>query len=242
MNTSKLDLSIIIPAYNEEKKIQKDIEEAALFFDTNKLNGEIIVSTDGVTDRTNEIVKQLQKKYKNLILLADIDKIGKGAAIKKGVNVAKGEIIMFADAGLCVPYDNAIRGMKLLKAGFDCAIGSRALKGSKIMKKQPLYRYFGSTMFKFLIHSLLQIPRDIKDTQCGFKLYKKHIAKRVFGELETSKMMFDIEIILRLKKYNYKIVSFPVEWKNDVDTKFNPIKGTLDNFKDLYEIKVTLGL
>jgi dolichyl-phosphate beta-glucosyltransferase len=119
MNTSKLDLSIIIPAYNEEKKIQKDIEEAALFFDTNKLNGEIIVSTDGVTDRTNEIVKQLQKKYKNLILLADIDKIGKGAAIKKGVNVAKGEIIMFADAGLCVPYDNAIRGMKLLKAGFE---------------------------------------------------------------------------------------------------------------------------
>lgn len=238
----KLKLSIIIPAYNEEKKIAKDIEEAEEFIKKNNIDGEVIVSTDGITDKTNDIVSKLQKKYKKLLLLADKGKIGKGAAIKKGVKIAKGEYILFADAGLCVPYHDAKRGLALLLKGYDCAMGSRAVTGSKILKKQPLYRYLGSKLFKALIHKVLQIPSHIKDTQCGFKLYRSSVAKKVFGELKTNKMMFDIEIILRLKKYNYKMVSFPVEWKNDEDTKFDPLIGTFHNFEDLYKIKVKYRL
>lgn len=235
---SSLYLSIIIPAYNEEKKIARDIEEAEKFLKLHKLKGEVIVSTDGVTDKTNAIVIDLQKKFENLTLLADVNKIGKGAAIKKGVQDAQGKYIMFADAGLCVPYENAIRGINLLKKGYDCAVASRALRQSKIKRKQPLYRYLGSRLFKAIVHSLLGIPKTIKDTQCGFKLYKKDVAKKIFGELQTTRMMFDIEIILRLKKNHFKIGNFPVEWRNDEDTKFDPIKGTVDNFADLYRIKI----
>lgn len=234
----KIDLSIIIPAYNEEKKIKKDISEASKFIENAPITGEIIVSTDGVTDRTNTIVEELQKEYDNLFLLWDKDKIGKGAAIQKAVAQARGKFIMFADAGLCVPYSYALQGLEVLLSGNDCAIGSRAEDRSKILKKQPLYRVIGSRIFKTLIHAVLQIPSHIKDTQCGFKLYKRRAAKKVFSELKTKRMMFDIEIILRLKKHGFTMEPFPVEWKNDLDTKFDPVKGSWDILKDLYQIKV----
>ena len=236
--TKTMDLSIIIPAYNEEKKIQTDIIEAIKFLKKASLKGEIIVSTDGITDKTNEIVEKMQMNFKNVILLAEKKKIGKGAAIKKGVKISTGNIIMFVDAGLCVPYENAKKGIDLINVGYDCAMGSRAEKGSKILKKQPLYRFIGSKVFKFMIHSLLQIPSQIKDTQCGFKLYKNNVAKDIYSKLKTTKMMFDIEVILRMKKKKYKVASFPVTWKNDEDTKFDPMKGTLDNFHDLFLIKI----
>lgn len=237
-----IDISIIIPAYNEEKKIKNDIEEAQSFLKSSKLKGEIIVSTDGITDKTNIIVSLLRKKYQNLALLSERNKIGKGAAIKKGVAAASGEIIMFADAGLCVPYNNAVKGLVLLKKGYDCAMGSRAEKGSKILKKQPLYRYIGSNIFKWIIHTLLHIPHDIKDTQCGFKLYKKTTAKKIFQDLQTEAMMFDIEVILRLVKNKSKIATFPVEWKNDEDTKFDPLTGSFKNIKELFLIKIIYRL
>jgi dolichyl-phosphate beta-glucosyltransferase len=89
-----------------------------------------------------------------------------------------------------------------------------------------------------MIHTLLQISPEIKDTQCGFKMYKKKVAKNIFSKLQTTKMMFDIEVILRMKKMRYKIASFPVEWKNDEDTKFDPMRGTIENFYDLFLIKM----
>jgi glycosyltransferase involved in cell wall biosynthesis len=233
-----INLSIIIPAYNEETKIKRDIAEAIQFLITSKQKGEIIVSTDGVTDKTNTIVKSLMKVYPNLLLLAEKNKIGKGAAIKKGVAAASGEIIMFADAGLCVPYRYALKGLALLEKGFDCAMGSRAEKGSRILRKQPLYRYIGSNIFKWIIHTILHIPHDIKDTQCGFKLYKKITAKKIFHDLQTEAMMFDIEVILRLVKNKNKIATFPVEWKNDEDTKFDPLTGSFKNIKELFLIKI----
>jgi dolichyl-phosphate beta-glucosyltransferase len=93
-----------------------------------------------------------------------------------------------------------------------------------------------------MIHSLLQIPSQIKDTQCGFKMYKKNVAIDIFSKLKTTKMMFDIEVILRMKKKKYKVASFPVTWKNDEDTKFDPMKGTLDNLYDLFLIKIKYKL
>ncbi|MFH1900465.1 MAG: glycosyltransferase [Patescibacteria group bacterium] len=242
MNKYPFKLSLIIPAYNEEKKIGKDIEEAFSFFKKAKMKAEVIVSTDGVTDGTNDIVKKLQKKYKNLYLLAYKNKIGKGAAIKKGVARAKGKYIMFADSGYCVPYSFILNGIKKIDEGFDCALASRAAKNSRIKIKQPIYRKIGSKIFGFIARNILGIPNQIKDTQCGFKIYRNEIAKKLFFDLQTLSMMFDIEIILLAKRYKYKMVSFPVEWKNDFDTKFNPLTGSITNFKDLYKIKLKYRL
>jgi len=237
-NNNLLDLSIIIPAYNEERKIKKDILESFKFLAENSLSGEVVVSTDGVTDNTNRIVKEMQKNYPNLILIAKKKKIGKGAAIKKGVEAARGRIIMFADAGLCVPFKFGLTGIKKLNNDYDIAIGSRASKKSRVVIQQPLYRRLGSKIFSFIIRNILQIPKEIKDTQCGFKLYKRKVGKILFGELEEKGMMFDVEIILRAKKHGYRIKSFPVLWRNDPDTKFNPFFGSIINIKELVKIKL----
>ena len=235
-------LSIIIPAYNEEKKIATDIEEAFKYLGNSKYKGEVIVSTDGVTDNTNNIVGDLQKKYKNLILLTEKNKIGKGAAIKAGVSIAKGKYIMFADAGLCVPFRYINDGLKKINEGFDMILASRALKTSKIERKQPLYRQLGSRIFSLIVRFILGIPRQIKDTQCGFKIYNNAVAKDLFQQLQTQAMMFDIELILRAKKKGYKIAVFPVDWKNDADTKLKPVSGSIKILNDLYRIKIVYKL
>lgn len=235
-------ISLIIPAYNEEKKIEEDIRKAFAFFKQRKINGEIIVSTDGVTDNTNNIVKGLIKEFPKLYLIARKEKIGKGSAIKLGVRKATGKYIMFADAGLCIPFKYIDPGIEKLKEGYDLALGNRGDKKTIIKIKQPYYRKVGSNAFGFLVKHLLGVPSHIRDTQCGFKIYKHNIAKILFNDLNTPGMMFDLEHILQAKKYGFKIATFPVEWSNDPDTKFNPISGSLDNFREIYNIKVVLGL
>lgn len=235
-------ISLIIPAYNEEKKIERDIRQAFAYFKQKKMKGEIIVSTDGVTDNTNNIVKDLKKEFSDLMLIARKEKIGKGAAIKAGVRRATGKYIMFADAGLCIPFKFINEGIKKLEEGYDLALGNRADKSTIIKRKQPFYRLIGSRAFGLLVKYGLGIPSYIKDTQCGFKVYKHKIAKALFNDLKTRGMMFDLEHILRAKKYRFKIATFPVEWSNDPDTKFDPISGSLENLKEIYDIKFNLKL
>jgi len=237
MPTKNIGLSIIIPAYNEEKKIKRDIIEAFHYFKKNKLAGEIIISTDGVTDSTNDIVRKFQNKYSNLYLIAYKNKIGKGMAIKKGFMRAKGKHIMFADAGYCVPFSYINQGIKKINEGYDCALASRALSRSKIKRKQPLYRRLGSKLFGVIVRNIIGVPKNIKDTQCGFKIYKKTAGKKLFNLLKTKGFMADIELILRAKKLSLKMTQFPVEWKNDSDTKYDPIKGSITNLRDLFLIK-----
>ncbi len=238
----KTDLTIIIPAYNEEKKIEKDVVEAFEFFNRQKISGEVIVSTDGVTDRTNDMVRSLQKKYKNLILISFKKRIGKGSAIKKAVTRAKGKFIMFADAGYCVPFKYINIGLNILRRGSDIALADRTDSKSRIRSKRSFHRQLGSKIFRSIIKDLLGIPKNINDTQCGFKLYKKNAAKKIFTELKTAGMMFDIEAILRAKKLGFKMVHFFVEWTPDKDSKFNPLYGSFRNLLELINIKFKLKL
>jgi len=238
----KYYLSLIIPAYNEEKKIKNDIEKAYQFLKKAKINAEIIVSTDGTTDKTNIIVENLKEKYPSLKLITVKKKIGKGAAIKKGVKIARGKYIMFADAGYCVPFDYIKDGLAILKQGGDCALASRGSHLSKIRRKQPLYREIGSQIFGILVRNFIGVPKHINDTQCGFKLYKSDVAKKLYQQLKTKSFMFDIEIILRAKRSRYIISQFPVAWSNDQDTKFNPLLGSIINFRDLLLFKTRYKL
>ncbi len=238
----KYDLTIIIPAYNEEKKIERDIREAYKFMKAEQLSGEVIVSTDGVTDKTNRIVKSLMHEFPTLKLLSKKQKIGKGMAIKSAVMKAAGEYMMFADAGLCIPFSFANTGLRKLKQGSDIAIASRAIKQSKIERQQPFYRKIGSKIFGYIVRVFLGIPQEIKDTQCGFKLYKNTPGSILFGELQSKTFMFDIEILLRAKKHHFIISQFPVEWTNDEDSKFKPLSGSITNIKELLTMKLIYRL
>ena len=179
----QVKVSLIIPAYNEAKKITKDILEASRFFKSQKITSEIIVSADGCTDNTAKIVKDLQKNTPNLILLYNNHKNGKGGAIKRGIEIATGKYIMFADAGYCIPFRYILPGISKLEKGFDCALASRASRQSKITIKQPIYRQLGSKIFGLIVRNLVGIPKNIKDTQCGFKLLETNLAKKIFSRM-----------------------------------------------------------
>lgn len=240
---NQIYLSIVITTYNEETKIGQDIEAVKEFVKTLKKSVELIITYDRCTDRTVKIIKEKQKKYSWIKLIkVPGNEFGKGIGLKTGVAAATGKYVMFADAGLCVPYKYVINGINKIKEGYDCALATRASKKSHITKKQPLYRQLGSRFFGIIVRNLLGIPKNIKDTQCGFKVYKREVAKKLFGGLKTNGFMFDSEIILRAKKTKYKMATFPVEWKSDDDTKFKPISGSITILKDLLQMKLKYRL
>lgn len=231
-------LSIVIPAYNEEKKIAKDIEAVFSYFKENSIDGELIIVDDGSKDKTYETAKSCTQQFPSLRVINYGQNRGKGYAVKAGILEAQGEFILFADSGICVPYKNANLGLELLKGGYDIALGSRHTKDNKsrILLRQPIYRRIGSKIFKFLIQAFNIIPPDIEDTQCGFKLFTKEAGRQIFKKMITEKFMWDIEMLRIAKKENYKIGIFPVEWSNDPDTRYHAVIGSFENLLQIINI------
>lgn len=231
-------LSVVIPAYNEENKIHRDIKAVYDYFNENSINGELIIVDDGSRDNTFNVASEFKNKYPSLTVLTYKKNRGKGYAIKTGMFEASGKHILFADAGLCVPYKCVKPGIELLESGSDIAIGSRRTSETKIVQKQPFYRRLGSTIFHFLIKTFSIIPPGIQDTQCGFKIFKKEVAHKIFQRLFTEKFMWDIEMLRIAQKEKYKIGVFPVEWSNDPDTKFRPYIGSIENMIQILNIMI----
>ncbi|HEY1976855.1 MAG TPA: glycosyltransferase [Candidatus Baltobacteraceae bacterium] len=238
----RIALSIVIPAYKEAHKIAADVEAADAFLATNHIGGEIILVDDGSPDGTAQTARDLQRSYSVLRVVSYQRNRGKGHAIAVGMAQARGDFVMFADAGLCVPYDVAVIGLKMLELDMcDIAHGSRRMRGS-IVKAQPFYRRLGSQIFRMLVYTVVGIPSSISDTQCGFKIYRRPIAQHLFGQIVTDGFMFDIEVILRALKEGHRILEFPVLWSNDADTRFNPGSGSLRNLKELAHIRWALTM
>jgi glycosyltransferase involved in cell wall biosynthesis len=234
------DLTIVIPAYKEAAKIDRDVEAADAFLRQRQLDGEIIVVDDGSSDGTATAARALQSKYPDLRVVSYARNRGKGHALAQGIALAQGRHVMFADAGLCVPYDVASIGLMMLELGMcDIAHGSRRMRGS-VLRRQPLYRRVGSVVYSWVVHFLMGVPWYVSDTQCGFKIYRHDLAKELYGELVTDGFMFDIEVILRALGRKSRILEFPVLWSNDADTRYDPIWGTVRNFKELVGIRWTL--
>ena len=239
--SEQLQLSIIIPAYKEANKIERDIEAAAHFLKTQAQAAEIIVVDDGSPDETTAVVQSLQKDFPQLQVLRYESNRGKGYALRYGIIHSRGEKVMFADAGLCIPYEIALIALTMLDLKMcEIAHGSRRMRGS-VRQQQPLYRRIGSKVYSFVIHTLMGVPLYISDTQCGFKLYQGDIARQLYGEAFTDGFMIDIEIILRALASGYVILEFPVLWSNDADTRYDPIKGTWRNFLELMAIRWQLS-
>ncbi len=234
---SELDLSIIIPAYKEAYKIEQDIRAAANFLATQGLAGEILVVDDGSPDETAKRAKALEADFPALRVLSYEQNRGKGYALRHGITHSRGKNVMFADAGLCVPYDIALIGLTMVNLRMcDVAMGSRRMRGS-ILRQQPLYRRIGSKVYGWVIHTIMGVPWYISDTQCGFKIYRGDVARRLYTVAFTDGFMFDIEIILRSLAEGYQILEFPVLWSNDPDTRYDPIGGTWKNFLELMAIR-----
>jgi len=240
-----MELSIVIPAYEESKKIVRDIEAAAVFLTDNHFTGQIIVVDDGSKDNTAEVVNNAVRSSPPGIELK-VERYnhhrGKGYAVRKGIEQTSGEYVMFADSGCCVPYGDTLRGLELIKSGAcDIAHGSRKMRGCHIEKAQSLYRRICSKMFHWFVIHDMKIPAEFTDTQCGFKIYRGDVARHLYGECITDGFTFDIEIIMRAQKEGYRITEFPIDWTCDPDSRLSPTRSSWRVLSELLTIRRVLA-
>lgn len=234
-----MNLSIIIPAYREGHKIQHDVEAAAAFLVRHGLKGEIIVVDDGSPDDTRDVAAAVPvpPEVQRRVIRYEPHR-GKGCAVRTGVMASRGQYVMFADVGLCVPFDNALRGLELLRNG-ECEIahGSRKLASSVQFRRQRLYRRFLSWLFRLIVRVFMGVPSRLTDTQCGFKVYRGDVARELYAQCVADGFMFDIEILLRALKKGYRVLEFPVEWRCDWDSRLKPARNSVATLSELAEIK-----
>ncbi|MEA3449810.1 MAG: dolichyl-phosphate beta-glucosyltransferase [Patescibacteria group bacterium] len=234
-----MHLSVIIPAYNEEKNLKNTILKCLEYLNKQKYLFEIIIVNDGSTDSTLQIAQKLSSKY-NVIKIIDL-KInqGKGAAVKTGILASLGGYSLFMDADYATSIDNLDKAWVELK-NCNVVIASRNPKDvieTKIEISQSVWKQSLGKIGNFLTRALTGL--SFYDTQCGFKIFTSTVAKKIFTELKTVGWAFDIEALLLAQKYNYKIKAIPVIWKNAPDSRVG-FKGYLTTLKELISIKINL--
>lgn len=222
-----LKYSIIVPAYNEEKRIINTLKRALDFFNEKKESYEIIVVNDWSSDNTVKIVSEFDKKIK---IVENGKNMWKWYSIKNWVFHASWEYILFIDADNSTPIENFLKLEKYIDK-YDVVIGSRHLSESEIWKKQPIYRRIVWRLWNKLIQFVLL--KWIKDTQCGFKLFKHNAANNIFPFQKINRFGFDMEILFISKIKWYSIKEVAVSWFNDEWSRLHPVK---DSLKTLYEL------
>ena len=239
-NNPPSSISIIIAAFNEEKRIIPSLLKIKEYINKQNIPYEIIVVDDGSTDHTHTVVRDLIKDIPYLKVIHYSPNKGKGHALRTGVLASKGEIILLSDADLSTPIEEFSKLLPLIHNDkCDIAIGSRALALSEIVKKQPWWRQSMGKFFNKLVKVL--VIEDFKDTQCGFKVFRGDIARSLFKEAQIDRFAYDVEILAIGKKKGCKIVEAPVRWINSPESKVNPVKDSLQMFGDLLKIRMTIG-
>ncbi len=229
-------LSVIIPAKNEEKRIIPTLKDIDRYLEKQPFNYEIIVVANNCTDKTVFVVDELKKEIENLkIIDLGAGCEGKGAAVKEGVKLADGKFIMFMDADNATRINELDKFWQWFEKGYDIVIGSRHIKGAKIVIAQPWYRQLLGRAANLLIQAVL-LP-GISDTQCGFKVFKKEVAKKLFSLSKIGGWGFDIEILALARKFGYKIKEAPVNWYEAGKSRLRPIKAAIRTLKELFKIK-----
>jgi len=232
---SEIDLSVIIPTYNEARRIESSIREVEDYFKAKKLKGEIVVSDDFSSDNTVEIVEKLLITFDNLKILKSDRNYFKGFPVKKGMLEASGKYILFADADMATPISESDKLINALENGADVAIGSRIQNtGKDLRESQPIYRRILGKMFTFAREFLV---RGIKDSQTGFKMFKHDVAKDLFSRQKIENIIFDVEILYMARKLNYKIVEVPVQWNYGGETRMHiTVKNAIMTLTSLINI------
>jgi dolichyl-phosphate beta-glucosyltransferase len=235
-------LSVVIPAYNEEKTIKNgSLEEVWNYLHGQKYDWEIIIVDDASTDKTLLLSQNFVKSHSRIMVLAEPHR-GKGGSVIAGMLKASGDIILFADMDQATPIDQIEKLLPMFNKGFDIVIGSRSgRKGAPLIRKAMAYG------FSILRSAVLRLP--YKDTQCGFKAFKKVASEKIFGKMKVvnEKVLkggasvtagFDLEVLYIARKLGYKVAEVPVAWRHKDTERINPVKDSWEGLRDLIKVRV----
>jgi len=228
-------LSIVIPAYNECARIEGALERVMRCIEDRGWDAEVIVIDDGSNDSTVDVVQHWMALYERLHLVKNDGNRGKGYSVRNGLLQAAGDIVMFTDADLSAPIEEAERLFAALDAGADVAIGSRWLDKQKQTVHQPLYRRFFGRCFNKVTRLVIGLP--FQDTQCGFKAFKREAAQTIFRLQTIERWGFDPEILFIARKLKYRIVEVPVTWGHDERSRMSYLKDGMKMLEEMAQIR-----
>ena len=225
-------LSIVIPAYNEEKRLPDTLEKVIAFTDRQAYPSEVLVVENGSQDRTYAVAQAFAEHYDQVILLKE-EQRGKGLAVQRGMLTARGEYRFMCDADLSMPVDEISRFIPPTLQDYDIAIGSREAPGA-IRYNEPQYRHLGGRAVNTMIR-VLALP-GLQDTQCGFKCFTASVADELFRLQTLTGWSFDIELLHIARRRGYRIVEVPIPWYFNPESKLNVVKDAIKMGTDILTI------
>ena len=240
MDTNSLHITLVIPVFNEQERIAKTLYSVKDYLSQQSYSSDVMIIDDGSNDLTSEVVRVVDiyseevKEQNSGVLVENVKNVGKGYSIAKGLLMAKGDIIAFTDADCSTPIEEIERLISKINEGYDVVIGSRNLKASNVIDR-PALRAVLSKGFNVVAGTLGLM--NVSDSQCGFKAYRREVARDVAQRQKTYGYCFDVEHIHMAKKLGYKVAEVPVSWKHDDGSTLSLLNDSLIMFLDLLKIR-----
>lgn len=225
------DYSIVIPAYNESGRIPATLQSVVDCIRQRRWSAEVVVVDDGSTDATAEVVRQFTAHAPEVRLLQNPGNRGKGYSVRSGLLQAQGEVVMFTDADLSAPIEEAEGLFAAIAGGADIAIGSRWLDRRRQTHRQPFYRQFFGRCFNAVTRMVMGL--SFADTQCGFKAFTRAAAQTVFQLQTIERWGFDPEILFIALKRGYRVEEVPVSWAHDSRTRISYVRDGIQMLKEI---------
>jgi glycosyltransferase involved in cell wall biosynthesis len=229
-------LSIVVPAYNEALRLGSTLEKARRYLESRNYSGELIVVDDGSTDRTVDLLEEMQRHYPAVRVLRNERNRGKGFSVRRGVLEARGELVLFTDADLSAPIEEANKLLAALESsGADAAVGSRALQRRLIGVHQPWWREWAGRAFNRLVRLFTGLK--IRDTQCGLKLFRRTSTHHAFELQRVTGFGFDPEVLFLIERLGGKVVEVPVRWNDNPASKVRFLRDATRMLLDLVALR-----
>jgi glycosyltransferase involved in cell wall biosynthesis len=238
-NNSAFELSIIIPSFNEELRLPPSLEKIAAYVAASGRFTEVIVVDDGSSDRTAEVAASFGDRIPNLRVLKNGDNRGKGYSVRHGMLDARGAQVLFTDADLSAPIEEADKLLSALQQ-YDVAIGSRALNRDMIEVHESPFREFAGIIFNLIVRVVLWLP--FVDTQCGFKAFRRERCRVIFEQQRIERFGFDPELLYLARRHGLRAVEVSVRWSHSPATKINMMRDSIQMFLDVFTIRYNWAL
>jgi len=230
-----VELSVVVPCFNEEKRLPTTIEKIERYLDARGTPYELILVDDGSSDGTSRVMEAAANGHKKVRIVAMAHNRGKGRALAEGVATAVGRLVLVTDADLSTPIEELPKLEAAISSGAGVAIASRSIKGSHVEVSQPFYRVLMGKAFNLIVQAVL-LP-GLWDTQCGFKLFRTDVARPAFAALTTDGFGYDPEVLYYAKRSRVRIAEVPVVWRNSAPTTVMPIRSSVDMFKHVVRVR-----